>query len=369
MKTNITLSHIIWRDKSYIQIKNEGYVEGLSHIVKEVPGWLYNKTIGWCVPYSKHHYQLLVNKLKHWPLRINPEKIVIKVKAETLPEKLEMTNEEKMAVLLMIEQLTIQRYSHNTIRTYKQHLEYFLINNHKPLDLIDIDDIRQFLLHKIHSNKWNESSQNSFINALKFYFDKIANKTFDFSKIRPRSPKELPNVLTENEVVAIFKVTDNLKHKLILMLIYAAGLRLGELLRLRLDDIHQESNKIFIKAGKGKKDRYTVYSQKISLLMETYIKQYKPTYWLIEGAMGGEYSARSVQAILRKAVEKAQVNPYATVHTLRHSFATHLLERGTDIRYIQHLLGHSSLKTTEIYTHITSKGGEQISSPLDHLDI
>ena len=145
-------------------------------------------------------------------------------------------------------------------------------------------------------------------------------------------------------------------------------MRLGELTRIRKDDIHRDSRKIFVKGGKGKKDRYTIYSPKLDDLLQQYMKSYSPQYWLFEGQWGEPYSPRSVQAIFRRAVEQSKVNPFATVHTLRHSFATHLLERGTDIRFIQELLGHSSIKTTEIYTHITPKGGAQLWSPLDHLD-
>jgi integrase/recombinase XerD len=128
-------------------------------------------------------------------------------------------------------------------------------------------------------------------------------------------------------------------------------------------------NCIFIERGKGKKDRYSLLSEKMKTILPEYLKTYKPNYWLFEGPLGEPYSARSVQAVLRKAVQKAKINPFASVHTLRHSFATHLLERGTDIRYIQELLGHNSLKTTEIYTHVTQKGGNQIQSPLDQLDL
>jgi len=135
------------------------------------------------------------------------------------------------------------------------------------------------------------------------------------------------------------------------------------------DDLRMDRMQIFIKAGKGKKDRYSILSQRFIPHLQQYLKEYKPSYWLFEGQDYGQYSVRSVQAILRQAVTKSGVNPFATVHTLRHSFATHLLENGTDLRYIQQLLGHSSTKTTEIYTHITRKGEEKLKSPLDDLDL
>lgn len=153
------------------------------------------------------------------------------------------------------------------------------------------------------------------------------------------------------------------------MLIYSAGLRIGESIQLRKADIDLDRKTVFVKAGKGKKDRCTILSDKLILLLQRYLIVYAPDYWLFEGQGGGQYSTRSIQQVFRKAVSKAKVNPYSTVHTLRHSFATHLLERGTDLRYIQELLGHSSSETTQIYTHITQKARQKLCSPLDFLDI
>ncbi|MCB0841360.1 MAG: tyrosine-type recombinase/integrase [Bacteroidetes bacterium] len=154
----------------------------------------------------------------------------------------------------------------------------------------------------------------------------------------------------------------------ILMLIYSAGLRIGESIQVRKADINFERKSVFIKAGKGKKDRYSVLSDKVIVLLHKYLKEYKPDYWLFEGKDGDQYSKSSIQKIFRRGVKKAGINPYSTVHTLRHSFATHLLERGMDLRYIQILLGHNSSKTTEIYTHITQKAREKLCSPLDFLE-
>ena len=154
-----------------------------------------------------------------------------------------------------------------------------------------------------------------------------------------------------------------------MMLIYSAGLRLGELTKLRLTDIQADEHRIFVRDGKGKKDRCTILAGKTETLLRSYLAFYRPVHWLFEGADGGAYSDRSVQAIFTKAKERSKINPLATVHTLRHSFATHLLEKGVDLRYIQDLLGHESSKTTEIYTHITKKSWDKIKSPLDDLEI
>jgi integrase/recombinase XerD len=153
------------------------------------------------------------------------------------------------------------------------------------------------------------------------------------------------------------------------MLVYSAGLRLGEVINLRLLELQPEQNRLFVRGGKGKNDRCTLLSEKVWELLKKYLEIYKPIDWLFEGQTGGQYSERSVQKIFTEAKIKARVNPDATVHTLRHSFATHLLEKGVDLRYIQELLGHESSKTTEIYTHITHKGWNRIKSPIDDLKI
>ena len=177
-------------------------------------------------------------------------------------------------------------------------------------------------------------------------------------------------MLSTEEVIEILKATKNLKHRAILMTIYSAGLRISEAINLKIKDIDSQRMQIRVEQAKGKKDRYTLLSQKNLATLRTYFLAYKPKVWLFEGQEAGEpYSSRSIQNIFSAAVEKAGITKEVSVHTLRHSFATHLLENGTDLRYIQSLLGHESSKTTEIYTHVTTKGFDQIKSPLDKLDI
>ncbi|MFZ2899400.1 MAG: site-specific integrase [Saprospiraceae bacterium] len=339
----------------------------------------------WLVPYSAESWKDLRSAFRGVDMRVRQE---VKTINEPLPplfakkpkdrkavghsrrEELAPLPEAKQAELGKFEaKLVIKRYSWHTVKVYKSHFRQFLahIGNKDP-QAVEKEEIRQYLLGRIKEERISESSQNSIINAIKFYYEKVLGwpKTY-YDLERPRNPKQLPDVLSQEEVVRIFRVTGNLKHRAILMLIYSAGLRLGELVKLRLADLHPERGQVFVKAGKGKKDRYTVLSPKVWEMLERYRAEYKPRYWLFEGQDGGQYSSRSVQQLFRAAVERAKANPYATVHTLRHSFATHLLERGTDIRYIQELLGHASIKTTEIYTHIT--GARPIQSPLDFLNL
>ena len=165
----------------------------------------------------------------------------------------------------------------------------------------------------------------------------------------------MPEVLNTEEITAILNATENLKHKAILMTIYSAGLRIGEAINLKIKDIDSQRMQIRVEQGKGKKDRYTLLGIKTLEILRKYVAEYKPKEWLFEGVKGENYSQKGIQAILKKSVEKVGIKKHITVHTLRHSFATHLLEAGTDLRYIQSLLGHSNSKTTEIYTHITIK--------------
>lgn len=263
------------------------------------------------------------------------------------------------------------RYSKNTLDTYKHMFEEF-INYYHDTELDDITDdmIIDFLRYLVNERHISTSYQNQSINAIKFYYEKVAGGQRKIYTIdRPRKEKYLPEVLSEEEIVQILNATDNLKHKAIFMTIYSAGLRVSELTHLKIKDIDSNRMQIRVEQAKGKKDRYTLLGHTTLEVLRKYVKEYKPKEWLFEGAKGEQYSTSSIQANLKIAVKKAGIKKRITVHTLRHSFATHLLEAGTDIRYIQSLLGHSSGKTTEIYTHITTRGFEQIKSPLDKLKI
>ena len=263
------------------------------------------------------------------------------------------------------------RYSPNTLDTYKHMFEEF-INHFSETEVDDITDdmIIEFLRYLVNERNISGSYQNQSINAIKFYYERVIGGQRKIYTIdRPRKEKMLPEVLSEEEVVKILNATDNLKHKAIFMTIYSAGLRISEAVNLKIKDIDSKRMQIRVEQAKGKKDRYTLLGTKTLEILRKYVAMYKPKVWLFEGVGDKQYSSSSIQANFKIAVDKAGIKKRVTVHTLRHSFATHLLEAGTDIRYIQSLLGHSSGKTTEIYTHITTKGFEQIRSPLDKLDL
>jgi site-specific recombinase XerD len=230
--------------------------------------------------------------------------------------------------------------------------------------------VTDYLHHMVTVRGISASYQNQALNAIKCYYERVASRPRIVLNIeRPIKSRTLPKVLSEKEVSRLLRCTSNLKHLCILMVIYSAGLRSGEAVRLRIHHIDSDRMLIRIVAAKGKKDRYSLLSKKTLEKLREYVAAYRPTDFLFPGANGGPYSATSARAIFNKAKRKAGINKPATLHTLRHSFATHLLEHGVNLRYIQQLLGHSSSKTTEIYTHVSKTIMGRIDNPLDRLEI
>lgn len=266
--------------------------------------------------------------------------------------------------------MNYRRYSENTIKTYSDALEiFFKFFPNKRMESLTIEDIIQFNNDYILRKNLSSSYQNQVINAIKLFYRNRFNKTMEVDFIqRPRREKRLPNVLSKKEVKAILEAPTNLKHRAMLSLIYACGLRRSELLNLTLKDILSDRNLLFIRQSKGKKDRMVPISSKIIEMLRDYYKAYKPKKWLFEGQIQNKkYGERSIQLVLNQAVAKVKIDKPISLHWLRHSYATHLLESGTDLRYIQELLGHSSSRTTEIYTHVSTHNLQQIRSPFDDL--
>lgn len=270
-----------------------------------------------------------------------------------------------------LEKLTLKRYSYQTVKSYRNFFKEFINYYHaRPIDEITEKEILAYLRYLVQERAVSTSYQNQAINAIKFYYEQVleGNRRFYYVE-RPFKERTLPTVLSEQEVQAILHRIDNLKHKCLLLVLYSAGLRVGELLKLELGDVDSDRMQIHVRQAKGKKDRITLLSSKTWQYLQACLGIYVPRQYLFEGEPGKAYSLSSVRAIYQEAIRKAGIQKRVTLHTLRHSFATHLLERGTDLRYIQTLLGHNSPKTTEIYTHISTKALSQVISPLDHLDI
>ena len=266
--------------------------------------------------------------------------------------------------------MKIRRYSSNTINSYTECLRIFF-NYYSSKHYLEIDnnDIDSFNKNYILKQKLSATYQGQFINAIKLFYEKIPRKKLIIENLeRPRKGTPLPKVLSKEDVSNLFISTKNLKHKAILSLIYACGLRRSELINMRITDIDSKRNIVNIRHAKGDKDRIVSLSDKILQLLRLYFKQYKPKTWLFEGQVTGtQYTETSLNHIFQRAKIKAKIKAPCTLHTLRHCYATHLLESGTDIRYIQALLGHKNIKTTEIYTHVTTKSIQKIKSPFDDL--
>ncbi len=359
-----------------IGIRALEYDSAFPDLMKRIPGsrWTPDQRC-WHIPYDGIAYATLKQLFGESQLVIHKqgapsaqEPSVKKANPQTSRRDVPLPHQHEL--LRMEQKMRLQRYSPSTVNTYRSFMGLLLaFYPTRHPESLEKEDLMAFLLHGMSERKWSASAQNQAVNAVKYYYEKVLGQERTYYELRPRKSRKLPGVFSEEEVVRLLRAVENLKHRCILMLIYSAGLRIGESVKLRKEDICIERKQVFIKAGKGKKDRYSVLSDKVALLLGEYLKAYKPDYWLFEGQDGGQYSSRSIQQVFRRAVSKAGVNSFSTVHTLRHSFATHLLERGMDLRYIQTLLGHSSSETTEIYTHITQKAREKLCSPLDFLDI
>ena len=264
-----------------------------------------------------------------------------------------------------LDKLEIKKYSENTVKTYVHHFERF-INHYNKIEPRDINEneVRQYL-QKLSGEGRSHSYLNQTVNSIKFYFETVMGMPNRFYQIeRPRKQKQLPKVLSKKEVLDLIANTNNLKHRCIVSLLYSAGLRRSELLNLKLEDVDGKRMLIRVKAAKGNKDRMTVLSPTLLKDLRTYYVEYRPRRFLFEGRGNQPYSASSVLKIISRAAIRASIYKKVTPHMLRHSFATHLLEDGTDIRHIQLLLGHNSTKTTEIYTHVAETSFNSIKDLL-----
>ncbi len=265
--------------------------------------------------------------------------------------------------------LKLRRYSDSTYKVYMMMFKNFLRYTYPtPLHHVDQNIILEYQKHLVLIRKVSASYQNQSINAIKFYAEKVLGleKTI-YDLERPMKPQRLPKVLAQIEVQQLLDCITNIKHKAILSTIYGCGLRISECTALKVTDIDPVNHRIWVRNAKGRKDRITLLPDSLLNQLRKYYKSYRPTVWLFESPDGKPYSVSSIRKVFNRAKRKAHIVRPATVHTLRHSFATHLLESGTNLRYIQQLLGHSSSRTTEIYTHVCETDLTNIVSPLDSI--
>jgi site-specific recombinase XerD len=363
-KEIITLSPQ-WHDET-LCIRIHGKLRGRAfQVVNNTPARAYSKTHGcYLVPFSKELLLELKRQLSECGL------VQLKgwgEKGKPLPNVLEKAWVQVPAIYH--ETLVRLRYSEATRQNYEIQFRKFLgFIYPRAAEEICQQDIHLYLYHLVNDKKVSYSTQNQAINSIKFFLEWVKKEDKQVYHVeRPRKEHTLPTVLSEEEVLGMLRATVNLKHKCILSMLYSAGLRRGELLKLKPTDIDHGRSMVLVRGGKGTKDRVTLLSHVAYAMLHKYVEQYQPKEYLFEGEEGKPYSERSVNSIVKRAARVAGVEKNVSPHTLRHSFATHLLEHGTDLRYIQTLRGHESSKTTERYAHVTKKGFEQLVSPLDNL--
>lgn len=266
--------------------------------------------------------------------------------------------------------LAIKRYSKNTINTYIGLLVSFqkYIGENEKLEEFTKQKLFNAIVRVVEDKNYAYASHKQLVSAIKLYLSEIHNNTVDFSAVYPtQRPQHIPEVMSKKEVKAVFHNIKNEKHLAMITTIYALGLRSGELIGLRINDISGERKTIHIHNAKGNKDRILPLPAKLHTLLQDYFRKYNPVEFLFNGQSNGAYSAESLRKVFKTACAKAGFSKKFTLHTLRHSYATHLLESGTDVRIIQQLLGHNSIKTTMIYTHVSNKSILQVKSPLESL--
>lgn len=320
----------------------------------------------WVFPYTDENLSQLLQLLEH----THEVKVIDKRRTHKIPKRKTIETPQRTCPKEVVERLRVMRYSESTIRTYTSLLSRFMsYYYYEDPDKISQEQIRSYIRYLIQEEEVSESYQNQMINAIKFYYEKVlGGSTQKYYLERPKKSKKLPIVLSQQEIIKLLKHTENIKHKTILTTIYSCGLRVSECIHLEKKDIDFDALRVHIRGAKGKKDRYVNLSERCKKLVLIYLKKYNPQRYLFEGKNGKEYSATSIRSIVKQQCKIAEITKPVSPHTLRHSFATHLLENGIDLRYIQHFLGHQNSKTTEIYTHITTVGISQIKNPLDSLE-
>jgi len=338
------------------------YHKKLIALVRSIKGSYWSKSLNtWYIKYSQENLQTILTVFKDITI-VDTSKLH---KKELFTRNL--TKEQKNLLNNFYLFLKGKRYSQSTIKTYTFFIADF-INFYRKIPLNNLTNraVELFIENVFITRNYSISTQRQFISALKIFIVFYPHTEInDLVLERPKKSRKLPSVLSQEEVLKIISSTQNLKHRAILVLIYSCGLRISELVNLELTDFHIQRKQLVIKNGKGRKDRYVSLADSFIPLLSNYYHSYKPKFYFVEGQKSGKYSTESVRQFLKKSCVKANIKKTVTPHTLRHSYATHLLENGVDIRYIQSLLGHAKPETTMIYTHVRRKDLMEIQNPLD----
>ncbi|MBD0288204.1 MAG: tyrosine-type recombinase/integrase [Flavisolibacter sp.] len=392
MSPTLLLKPLYHRDKEVIGLFFP-YSKELDLAIRKIKDVRWSKTHKcWYLPLNEQAYQQLITSVK--PLAVVDKKALQQYlqkrkqvanaqstavnplqSTQLLPASSSIWNlsaENLEALNRFIQQLKLKAYSSSTIRTYRnEFLQLLQLLKNKPVQELTPDDLRRYMVYAMEKQGISENTAHSRLNALKFYFEQVLGREKFFWEIpRPKKELQLPKVLNEKELERMFAAVSNIKHKALLFTAYSAGLRVSEVVNLKLSDIDSGRMQIQIENAKGKKDRYVGLSILLVDVLRAYLRKIKsrPITYLFEGDTPGEpYTSRSAQLIFHQARQKAGIQKEVSFHALRHSFATHLLEKGIDIRYIKDLLGHFSIKTTERYLHVKKEELLTIINPLDEL--
>ncbi|MGB6267613.1 MAG: tyrosine-type recombinase/integrase [Olleya sp.] len=365
----VTLSPSYYKKNHQVKIGFK-YNEDLIAILRDVPKAIWSRTLkSWYIKNTPENLQLLFKVFKGHA-NVDAKAIFNKsMPMHQFPEKRirNLTNLNRNLLNGYYKYLKGKRYSQSTVDTYTQQIADFIeYYNQKDVNILNNRDVELFIETVYIKRNYSISTQRQFISALKLFIVYCPNTLISELKLmRPKSSKKLPNILSQNEVIKLLSVTENIKHKTILALIYSSGLRISELINLKIEDLKIDRRQIHIKNAKGRKDRLVVLAQSTLPLLYNYLSTYKPKIFLIEGINANQYTASSIRKFMVTSCKKAGLLDKVTPHTLRHSYATHLMESGVGLRHIQELLGHSSPKTTMIYTHVARKDILSIKSPLD----
>lgn len=388
MPAIIKLEPLYHRGKENIAVRFTHHRE-IENIVRQIKGARWSRTHRcWHLPFTKASYTALEQKtrsgfsidaglLKKYLAQRKSVQPLVKAASLSKQRALMLLHHPLNAENLKAFEdyqalLQLKGYSPNTFRVYCNEFHCLL----RLLGSIAVRDVtrqhvQSYLLWLLKHKNYSEVRVHTAVNAIKFFFEQVEKRGTAFYDLpRPKKAIQLPTVLSEPEVVRLFNQTRNLKHKVLLMAAYSAGLRVSELVGLKVGDIDSGRMMIHIRQGKGKKDRMVPLSARLLEALRTYYKAYKPKEYLFEGEKQGmPYSARSAQQVIKQAKQKAGIKKGGSIHSLRHSYATHLLEGGTDIRYIQAFMGHNDPKTTMRYTHVSKTAIGNIGSPLDKLSL
>lgn len=364
----LLLKKVVHRKKVVLAVFFK-YNHEIKEAIKAIGGYTFSTTLkAWYIEYSDENLSAFKTALQHKATFEEAENLQQVVLKKYVKEKRNLSEENKTVIRNYVNYLKGKRYSESTVKTYFTFIADFInYIRDKPIHTLTKRDVELFIEDVFEPRGMSISSQRQFISAVKHYFVFInSNIEIDFKSLAPKKDQKLPNILSKEEIIELIRVTKNVKHRICITFLYSSGLRIGELIHLKISDIDIQRKLLKVQNGKGRKDRYVPNA--IIPMLHTYMTSYTPKTYLIESLVSGnKYSPNSIRNFLRKSCLLAHITKQVTPHTLRHSYATHLLENGTDIRYIQELLGHARPETTMIYTHVRSQDLQKITNPLDFI--